>query len=96
MNEIPVSPDTLSWLGERFGYVGQPALTEEEVEDGVERADKIIGAWANNAKEVSFLEALSVGHEIAEARRLSRLTRAQSDSLLRRMRGVSDTSHTQL
>jgi hypothetical protein len=96
VNEIPVSPDTLSWLGERFGYVGQPALTEKETQDGVERADNIIGAWASTPKEVAFLEALSVGHEIAEARRLSRLTRAQSDSLLRRMRGVSDESHTRL
>jgi hypothetical protein len=89
-----MSPETISWLGERFGYVGQPALTPEEIEDGVSRADRIIGAWAKNDREVAFLEALSVGHEIAEARRLSQLTRAQADALLRRMREISDTSHT--
>lgn len=83
MNEFPVSPETFEWLcGEEI-----PPLTQAEVEEGDIRAQAIIQAWAKNPKETAFLEALSAGHEIAEARRISGLGHSGSDRLLRRIRG---------
>lgn len=83
MTEFPVSPEAFEWLcGEEV-----PGLTAEEVEEGDIRAQAIIQAWANTPKEIAFLEALSAGHEIAEAKRISGLGHSGSDRLLRRMRG---------
>jgi hypothetical protein len=84
VSEFPVSPETLEWLISLNEPIG---LTREEVEEGDIRAQAIIQAWAQTPKEIAFLEALSAGHEIAEARRISGLSHSGSDRLLRRIRG---------
>jgi hypothetical protein len=100
VSEIPVDPETLAYLGARFGYVnGSPLpyeLTYLERMDGWDRAERIIRAWAKTGEERAFLRALAAGNEIAEARRISGLTRSRADALLRRIRGDREESHKQV
>lgn len=94
MNEFPVDPSKLEWLASRPGHrfvESVPNVTD--MAEGAMRAERIISAWARTETERAFLEALSAGHEIAEARRLSGLTRSKADALLRLIRGERDESH---
>lgn len=98
MSEFSVDPSKLEWLASQKGarVVGIDQLGDLERAAGEIRAQRIIDAWAKTDEERSFLDALASGHEIAEARRLSGLSRGKADGLLRRMRGESARSHKQV
>ncbi len=97
MSEFSVDPSTLEWLASQSGarVIGIDRLGDLERAAGEIRAQRIIDAWAKTDDERAFLDALASGHEIAEARRISGLSRGRADGLLRRIRGDSAGSHKQ-
>jgi hypothetical protein len=64
-----------------FPYI-EPYRTEEEMDEGAERADMFVSYLARDQDEVKFLDALSVGHTFPNACRLSGLTRYKANLLL--------------